>query len=85
MTTKLSTKGQVVLPKDIRRKMNLRPGDQFDTRIDGEGILLVPKRKRPRKYRITKDPITDLPVITGGKDAPRLTNEEVIEMLADFP
>ena len=28
-TTKLSSKGQVVIPEEIRNKMNLHTGDQF--------------------------------------------------------
>ena len=28
-TTKLSSKGQVVIPEEIRNQLNLHPGDQF--------------------------------------------------------
>lgn len=84
MTT-LSTKGQVVLPKAIRRKMNLQPGDKLDTSIQGESILLTPKKRRRQKARLVKDPITGLLVISAGKNAPVLTSAMVNEMLADFP
>lgn len=30
MTTILSSKGQVVLPAELRRKDNIRPGERFD-------------------------------------------------------
>jgi AbrB family looped-hinge helix DNA binding protein len=56
MQTKLSTKGQVVLPQGIRRKMNLRPGDALDARMEGERIVLVPKKKRAKVARLVKDP-----------------------------
>jgi len=85
VNTKLSTKGQVVLPQGIRRRMNLRPGDQFDARIEGERIVLVPKKKRARTGRVIKDPLTGFPVLTAGKNAPELTSEDVAEILADFP
>jgi AbrB family looped-hinge helix DNA binding protein len=85
MTTKLSTKGQVVLPQAIRRKMNLRPGDSLDTRIEGNRIVLIPRRKRLRKPRIVIDPVSGLPMLTAGPDAPILTSEEVASILADFP
>jgi AbrB family looped-hinge helix DNA binding protein len=85
MTTKLSTKGQVVLPQAIRRKMNLRPGDPLDARIEGDRIVLIPRRKRSRKSRIIIDPVSGLPVLTAGPDAPILTSEEVARILADFP
>jgi AbrB family looped-hinge helix DNA binding protein len=28
-TTRMSSKGQIVIPEAIRKKMNLQPGDQF--------------------------------------------------------
>jgi AbrB family looped-hinge helix DNA binding protein len=86
---RISTRGRVVLPQAIRKRMNLRAGDNLETRIEGERIVLipkkVPKKKRSRKGRIIKDPLTGLPVLTAGKNAPRLTSEQVAEMLADFP
>jgi AbrB family looped-hinge helix DNA binding protein len=85
MTTKLSTKGQVVLPQAIRRKMNLRPGDPLDARIEGDRIVLIPRRKRLRKSRIVIDPVTGLPALTAGPNAPKITNAEVKALLADFP
>lgn len=85
MTTKLSTKGQVVLPQAIRPKMHLRAGDQLEARIEGERIVLIPSKKRSRKGRIIKDPLTGLPVLTAGPGAPKLTSKQVAEILADFP
>lgn len=50
MTTTLSAKGQVVIPRDIRVKLRLRPGDDFIvlSSVDGE-ILLRPLRRGRRK------------------------------------
>jgi len=42
-TTKLSNKGQVVLPKSIRTAHRWRPGAEFTIEEHGEGILLKPK------------------------------------------
>ncbi len=85
METKISTKGQVVLPQRIRRKMNLRAGDRLEARIEGERIVLIPSKKRSRRGRIIKDPLTGLPVLTAGPGAPKLTSKQVAEILADFP
>jgi AbrB family looped-hinge helix DNA binding protein len=85
LTTKLSTKGQVVLPQALRSKLNLRAGDTFETKIEGGRIVLVPTKKRRRKGRIVTDPITGLPMLTAGPGAPVLTSEQVAEILADFP
>jgi len=74
-----------VLPQAIRRKMNLRAGDLLEARIEGERIVLTPRKKRSRKGRIIKDPLTGLPVLTAGPGAPKLTSKQVAEILADFP
>ena len=42
LTTKLSTKGQVILPKAIREAAGLQPGTEFTVEKTGEGILLRP-------------------------------------------
>ncbi len=40
-TTKLSSKGQVVIPEEIRSRLGLEPGDQFV--VVGEGDVVVLK------------------------------------------
>ena len=42
-TTKLSTKGQVVLPKSLRAAHRWKPGTEFWVQERDGGILLVPK------------------------------------------
>jgi AbrB family looped-hinge helix DNA binding protein len=85
MQTKVSTKGQVVLPGPIRRKLGIRAGDPLDAGIEDGRIVLTPRRKQTFEAKIIEDPITGLPVIDAGPDAPVLTSEMVAEMLADFP
>jgi AbrB family looped-hinge helix DNA binding protein len=85
MQTKLSTKGQVVLPSRIRNKLGLRPGDPLDARVENGRIVLTPRKKRARKARIIKDPVTGFPVLDLGPNAPILTHKQVKEILADFP
>jgi AbrB family looped-hinge helix DNA binding protein len=41
--TKLSTKGQVVLPKSLRIKRRWKPGTEFLVQEHGDGVLLTPK------------------------------------------
>ncbi|WP_238515800.1 AbrB/MazE/SpoVT family DNA-binding domain-containing protein [Thermococcus sp. 4557] len=39
--TKMDSKGRVVIPKDVRRKLNIKPGEEFlVTEIDGDTIVL---------------------------------------------
>jgi AbrB family looped-hinge helix DNA binding protein len=85
MQTRISTKGQVVLPSPIRRKLGLRPGDPLDAKIEGESVVLTPRKKRRRKAKIVIDRLTGLPALTFGPNAPILTAKEVEEMLSDFP
>lgn len=85
MQTKLSTKGQVVLPSRIRNKLGLRPGDPLDASIESGRIVLTPRKRHSKKVRIIKDPITSFPVLDLGPNAPTLTNKQVKEILADFP
>lgn len=42
-TTKLSTKGQVVLPKSLRASRRWKPGTEFIIEDQNEGLLLKPK------------------------------------------
>lgn len=86
MVTKISTKGQVVLPSAIRRRLGLRAGDSLDVKTEGDRVVLTLQRKRSRrKAKIVTDPITGFPVLTLGPGAPVLTHKQVKEMLADFP
>jgi AbrB family looped-hinge helix DNA binding protein len=85
MLTKVSTKGQVVVPSRIRRKLGLQPGDSLEAKIEGQDIILTPRKVRSRRARIIRDSITGLPVLTVGPNAPKLTSADVREILADFP
>jgi AbrB family looped-hinge helix DNA binding protein len=42
MLLRLSSKGQLVLPKAMREKLHLKHGDQFQARIVGGKIILEP-------------------------------------------
>ena len=39
-TTKMSSKGQVVIPEDIRRRLNLKPGSQFMVLGEDDVVIL---------------------------------------------
>lgn len=85
MRTTVSTKGQVVVPSSIRRKLGLQPGDSLEAKVQGQHIVLTPRKVRPRNTRIVRDPVTGLPILTAGPKAPKLTSAQVREILADFP
>lgn len=85
METKVSTKGQVVLPGPIRRKLGIRAGDPLDASVEAGRIVLTPRKRSSLHPTIIKDPVTGFPVLYAGPDAPILTSKEVEEILADFP
>lgn len=85
MQTRVSTKGQIVLPSPLRRRLGIRTGDSLDASVENGRIVLAPQMKRARRAKITKDPLTGLPVLDAGADAPALTSKEVEEILASFP
>jgi AbrB family looped-hinge helix DNA binding protein len=85
MQTRVSTKGQIVLPDRLRRRLGIQAGDSLEADIEAGSIVLTPLRKTRRKARIISDPITGLPVLSAGDDAPMLSSKDVDEILANFP
>ena len=43
-TTTLSTKNQIVIPKDVRESLDLKPGTQFEVLVKDGMIMLVQRR-----------------------------------------
>ena len=85
MQTRVSTKGQIVLPDRLRRRLGIQAGDSLEADIEAGSIVLTPLRKTRRKARIISDPITGLPVLSAGDDAPILSSKDGDEILANFP
>ena len=85
MQTKVSTKGQVVLPGPLRRRLDLRAGDSLDAEIEDGRIVLTPRKKRLHRAKLVTNPVTGLPALSAGPNAPTLRSKEVEEILASFP
>ncbi len=70
MTTRLSSKGQIIIPKAIRAARSWRPGQQFEVVETGEGVLLRPCQPFPR---------TELDEVAGclAYDGPAVSVEEM--------
>jgi AbrB family looped-hinge helix DNA binding protein len=71
-TTKMSSKGQVVIPEDIRKQLRLKPGSRFVVVGDGDVVILkeitppsmaefdrliAEARRRARQVGVTKSDI----------------------------
>lgn len=46
-TTKMSSKGQVVIPDPIRKRMNLKAGEQFVVLSDDEDVVILKRISPP--------------------------------------
>lgn len=85
MRTTLSSKGQVVLPASVRRKLGLLPGASLEIALESERIVLEPIRPRPARPVFGIERRTGLPVLKAGPRTPPLSSGQVKELLADFP
>jgi antitoxin PrlF len=45
-TSTLTTKGQVTIPADVRRRLGLHPGDHVAFIVDGDEVRLVRRERR---------------------------------------
>ena len=85
MTTTLSSKGQIVLPKAARRRLGLQPGTKFACRVrDGE-IVLVPEARPAPKVKLVRNAVSGFPTLAPPKGTAALTSARVRELLTDFP
>jgi len=48
MTGRIGAKGQVVIPKALRERARLQPGDEVDFEFEDDRITLVARRLPPR-------------------------------------
>ncbi len=73
------------MPRSIRSRLGLRPGDEFSIKLDNGSIVLTPLI--PKRFAVTIgiDAVTHMPVATAEPGAPLLTSDKVAELLADFP
>jgi AbrB family looped-hinge helix DNA binding protein len=83
--TKVSTKGQIVLPGPLRRRLGIQAGDPLEVNIESGRIVLTPRTRRRHQAKIVTDRVTGLPVLSVSPDAPALSSKEVEEILATFP
>ena len=76
MNTKLSTKGQLIIPKEIRDSHGWKPGASFEIEDLGDSIVLRPVREFPETR------LEDLIGCTGYRGAPK-TLAEMEEAIAE--
>ena len=85
MTTKLSSKGQIVLPAEARRRLGLRAGAVFNCTVRGNEIVLELAGAPPSKPRFVRSKTSGLVSVASTSGTAPLTTQRVRAILADFP
>jgi AbrB family looped-hinge helix DNA binding protein len=50
---KVTTKGQVTIPLEIREELNIQPGSEVEFVVEGDIVKLMPVKRAARGNRIT--------------------------------
>lgn len=84
MTTRVSSKGQVVLPKRARMRLRLQPGTKLSCKVEGASIVLTPEQSNRERPKLITDAKTGLR-ITKSPSGIKVTSKDVQAAMADFP
>jgi len=76
---RLSSKGQVVIPKDIREKLELKNGDRLKVSIEAKKITLAPVTELPEDLFV-KAGADDVKKFLG--EAKKINEGKLAELLA---
>lgn len=79
--TTLSAKGQVVIPKDVRDSLGLRPGQTLDVVQTGGGVFLRPEQSK--SGRSNAEILASIRKITSRYKGPPVGIEELNEAIAE--
>ena len=73
MTTTITVKGQVTLPKEVREAVGLKPGDKVEVRATASGGVYIEKPGASRSYRERLEALRKRRLIRG------MTTDEFME------
>jgi AbrB family looped-hinge helix DNA binding protein len=79
--TKLSSKGQIVIPLEIRKRLGLPVGAFMDCQLDQNRIILSPCESNPKATLVTDAPYIALEAPVG---APEMSPESVKDILSEL-
>ncbi len=84
MKTTVSSKGQVVLPAEVRRLLRLTKGERLSVEVQGDSVVLR-LLLEPRQYQGARHPKSGLPVMVALKEPPRkVTAAEIARLHAEL-
>lgn len=79
--TRVSSKGQITIPKSVREKMGLQPGDKVRVEVRGENIVIErvrrPSESMPGIGMETKKEMGDMRAVDMVKEMRREDAEEL--------
>ncbi len=82
MTLRLSTKGQLVIPAQLRKALNLHAGDKVDVQLEGQRLVL--KRAAAPAATLKRGQF-GRPVLKAAPTAPAMTTESIGALLEELP
>ncbi|HRE00599.1 MAG TPA: AbrB/MazE/SpoVT family DNA-binding domain-containing protein, partial [Ilumatobacteraceae bacterium] len=56
--------GRVVIPKEVRDRLDLVPGTELDVEISRDAIVLVPERRTAARFEVI-DGVAVFPAVSG--------------------
>ena len=68
--TRITSKGQVTVPKEVRERLGLRPGDELEF-IEENGVYRLRKRVDPEVFKKYRGYLKEL----AGRDSDELVRE----------
>lgn len=80
MKTKVSRKGQVVIPKQIRDKLSLTQGTVLTVRVEGKRVILEPLKEPPKEAFIEAGSKITEPLLREAK----ITSDKAQRLLKDL-
>jgi len=84
MTVTVSSKGQLVLPAEVRRQLRIGRGERLSVEVRGDSVVLRPLAEA-RRYRAVRHPKSGLPVMVAVKPSKRkVTAAEIAELHAEL-
>ena len=78
MTTTVTVKGQVTLPKKLREAAGIKPGDKVDVRANAAGGIVIEKPGTRSDYMKRLYALAERRIIRG------ITTEELMEMTRGY-
>ena len=81
--TLVSKKGQVVIPKDARDKLNLNPGTVLRVEVEKGRVILEPFKELPEKAFVRAGPKVTEPILQEAKATSDKTQKLLKELGID--